>query len=124
MIKMIKNTMLNIYQNNPDKGAEFWKKYFDFKEISRFPFGNTTAYVLSLGGSYSITIFDKNDIKKMAPEVADNFPSILFTVDNIDELHDKLIADGQFASDIAPRGEQRTFYFNDGDDNYYAVISE
>ncbi|GEM_PF-6249393 len=120
---MIKNTMLNIYQNNPEKGVEFWKKYLGFKEVSRFEFGGTTAYVLSMGGSYSVTIFDKNEIKKLAPEVADNFPSILFTVDNIDELHEKLTADGQFASEIVPRGDQRTFYFNDGDDNYYAVIS-
>ncbi len=121
---MIKHTMLNIYQADVEKGVKFWKKYFGFQEIDSFPFGDSTAHVLSLGGTYSITFFDKTEMLKYSPEVAENFPSILFTLDNLEEVHGELKQDGYFVSDISPMGSSRTFYFNDGDDNYYAVKSE
>lgn len=68
----------------------------------------------------TITVFAKEFIQQVSPEVADNVPSILFEVDEIQDLHEKISA---LTDTCSPVTEMpfKTFNFASPSGLYFAV---
>lgn len=68
----------------------------------------------------TITVFAKEFIRQVSPEVMDNQPSILFETDDIEALHAKVVEQTNTASAINDV-PFKNFNFASPSGNYYAV---
>jgi lactoylglutathione lyase len=71
--------------------------------------------------SFALNIFDLAFIKEESPEVADNVPSIMFHSDDVEELYQKMQAQGIEVGELVEMGLQKVFNFANTDGLYFAV---
>lgn len=112
-----------LYVNDVKAEADFFLA-LGFSEVSRETIMDFETVVLApvAEGNARLQIFNIDFIRQMSPEVADDKPSILFTVDNIAELHNKVAAQGGFTSELQDMGGKHTFNFQSPNGSYFAFM--
>lgn len=85
------NICVNLYVKEVEKEVDFFRS-IGFLEIERHKMENSDSVVISplSDGNAFLQIWDIEFIKKVSPEVANDKPSLLFTVYNIEEMNEKL----------------------------------
>ncbi|MEG0077332.1 glyoxalase [Anaerorhabdus sp.] len=115
---MINKVRIMIYGNNIELLTEFWKFHFnaDVIESNDLPDG-TVNKVISISPNIEISLFNKEFIKKYSPEVSDSVPSLMFSTNEFDELHNRI----KSASDVMQINGIPCFNFSDPEGNYFVV---
>ena len=115
---MIKQTQVMLYVTNVETNRDFWVHDFGAKLVGEAPLPDGAKQVtLAVNAGLQLVLFPLDFIKKYSPEVAANVPSLLFEVDDVHALHDRLPGAGE----IERVGDQLTFNFADPDGHYFAV---
>ncbi|GAK47084.1 hypothetical protein LOSG293_020220 [Secundilactobacillus oryzae JCM 18671] len=97
-------------------------KYFGFEIVSDVKMVDGSKNVdIQVNEGMRLSLFSRDFIKQYSPEVLDNEPSLLFTVTNFEELHQKLANQGIKVGDIVPNGPHRAFNFPDNEGRYYGI---
>ncbi|MBF0746653.1 glyoxalase [Gemella sp. 19428wG2_WT2a] len=116
-----KNLGVMLYVEDVAKEKEFWKS-IGFEIVSETEMMSYEMFEMksNLESSITFTVFNKEFIKQVSPEVVDNQPSVLFETNNLEELHKKLEA----VTDTVGQIQEvpfRNFNFASPSGNYYAV---
>lgn len=120
---MFTNKMqLMLYVADVPAAIKFWQSLgfalIDQQEID----GTIVAEIApSPQAEVHFMLYDKEFIETHSPEVALNFPSIMFTVENITELYKKMQEQSVEVGDLIQMEEQLVFNFADNEGNYFAV---
>lgn len=69
----------------------------------------------------TIVMFPLAFIEKYSPEVSRETPSLMFEVENIEAVYEELKEKDVNVGELVEIPEMKTFNFNDGQDNYFAV---
>ncbi len=122
MIKKLANVML--YVEDIDMGVDFWtnKMRFTVKEELNL-MENFKGYEIASDAKSetTIVIFPRDFIEKYSPGVNLETPSLMFEVENIEETYEKLKEKGVDVGELVEIPGMKTFNFNDGQENYFAV---
>jgi len=112
-----------LYVNDVEMIADFLIQV-GFIEISRENIMDTVTIVIApcANSDARIQLFNHTFIKQMSPEVADNKPSLLFLVNNIDDYYNNVKDIAPRTSELVDMGGKRTFNFSDVEDNAYAFM--
>ena len=89
---------------------------FLLKEKRQGPYGSD-AYAIDAGGTIFV-LMNKALVEKFSPEVDLDMPSILFSVDDLDDAYQQLIDKHVNTSDIFELEGMRTFSFSDHEGHY------
>lgn len=123
MINIIGQVML--YVNNQDKSRDFWTEKLGFEVISEENNGQMRSIeVAPKGATTSIVLHNKEFVAKMNPEVNLGAPSIMFFVENLDELNRDLKNKNITVGEIVELPSGRVFNFADNEENYFAVMEK
>ena len=123
---MALNMCTMLYVSDVAAAAEFWKKV-GLIEVSRQNLGETETVIFALtaDGDARLQLFDIEFIRATSPEVADDVPSILFVVDDIETWHERVLAAGSsFVSEVQEMGGRKTFNFFDLDKKAFAFAGQ
>jgi len=115
------NVML--YVNDVEKSAAFWQS-IGFAQVSKQEMEGTIVVEISSTPTSHVrfTLYAKEFIRKMSPEVdCDSVPSILFEVNQIDKLHERMTELNLTVGQVQDMGGIKVFNFADIDGNYFAV---
>lgn len=95
------NVGVMLYVEDVAKEKEFWSS-IGFEIVSEMEMMGYSSFEMkpSLDSSLTLTVFAKEFIQQVSPEVADNVPSILFESKDLDALHAKVLAVTDTASPI------------------------
>ncbi len=122
---MINQTTIMLYVTDVEKSADFWQQGFNINHLETIQLPeNFLSVKLFLQDNFALQLFDKEFIARFSPEVATNSPSILFSTENIQELHNNLTKVSPFVSDISDQMGKKQFNFSDNDENFFAVTEE
>jgi hypothetical protein len=119
------NMITNLYVENVADEVDFFKG-IGFTEIINVPMGDYITVVLApvADGNARIQIFDIEFIRQNSPEVADSVPSVLFTVDEIEEIYEKIKPLAKMINPIVDTGSNLMFNFQSPNGIYFAVVKE
>ena len=117
------NICVNLYVKEVEKEVDFFRS-IGFLEIERHKMENSDSVVIAplSDGNAFLQIWDIEFIKKVSPEVANDKPSLLFTVDNIEEMNEKLKKITPTTSDLMEKKKKKAFNFQSPSGNYYAFM--
>ena len=117
------NICVNLYVKEVEKEVDFFRS-IGFLEIERHKMENSDSVVISplSDGNAFLQIWDIEFIKKVSPEVANDKPSLLFTVYNIEEMNEKLKKITPTTSDLMDANGKKAFNFQNPSGNYYAFM--
>ena len=122
MFKKLQSVM--VYVDDVEAAKEFWKTKFDFvvKETIELPEGYK-GYDLAPNeaAETTMTLFSKAFIEKYSPEVNLGTPSLMFEVENIEALYEESKNKGVEVGELIEILGTKTFNFQDGQSNYFAV---
>ena len=106
------NICVNLYVKEVEKEVDFFRS-IGFLEIERHKMENSDSVVISplSDGNAFLQIWDIEFIKKVSPEVANDKPSLLFTVYNIEEMNEKLKKITPTTSDLMDANGKKAFNF-------------
>ncbi|RZI49458.1 VOC family protein [Lactococcus kimchii] len=115
----------NLYVQNVKTEGEFFKT-IGFVEMARQKNGETETLIFAptAAGNARLQIWDIEFIRQVSPEVAEQKPSILFEVSDIQDWHEKVVAQGGFTSDLQEMGGKLTFNFQSPNGLYFAFMEE
>ncbi len=118
------NMCVNLYVRDVEKEVNFFTS-IGFLEIERHKMEDSDTVVITpvAGGNALLQIWDIEFIKKVSPEVAEDKPSILFTVNNIEEMHEKLKKITDTTGDLMDANGKKAFNFQSPSGNYYAFMT-
>ncbi|WP_213810888.1 VOC family protein [Jeotgalicoccus sp. WY2] len=122
MIKKLANVML--YVEDIDMAVDFWTKQLDFtvkEELDLME--NFKGYEVApdTESETTIVMFPLEFIEKYSPEVSRETPSLMFEVENIEAVYEKVKEKGINVGELVEIPGMKTFNFNDGQENYFAV---
>ena len=117
------NICVNLYVKEVEKEVDFFRS-IGFLEIERHKMENSDSVVISplSDGNAFLQIWDIEFIKKVSPEVANDKPSLLFTVYNIEEMNEKLKKITPTTSDLMDANGKKAFNFQSPSGNYYVFM--
>ena len=122
MIKKLANVML--YVEDIDKAVDFWtnKMNFTLKEELEL-MENFKGYEVApdMESETTIVMFPLAFIEKYSPEVSRETPSLMFEVENIEAVYEELKEKEVNVGELVEIPGMKTFNFNDGQENYFAV---
>lgn len=122
MIKKLANVML--YVEDIDMGVDFWtnKMRFTVKEELNL-MENFKGYEIAPDAESETTIvmFPRDFIEKYSPGVSLETPSLMFEVENIEAVYEEMKEKGVDVGELVEIPGMKTFNFNDGQENYFAV---
>ncbi|MBU0437325.1 VOC family protein [Staphylococcus succinus] len=121
---MKKLDQVMIYVDDQAKAVKFWKDVLGFVVISEEEMADGFKAVEIAPTNQvetSLSIIEKEFMRKYSPEVNIGTPSLMFKEENFDELYEKLKEKGLTGHDIIEMSGARVFNFQDGQDNYFAV---
>lgn len=122
MFKKLANVML--YVEDIDMARDFWtdKMSFTVKEELTL-MENFKGYEVAPDAESETTIvmFPIEFIEKYSPEVSQETPSLMFEVENIEGVYEKLKEKEVHVGELVEIPGMKTFNFNDGQENYFAV---
>lgn len=106
------------------KAKVFWTEKLEFvvKEEIDLP-EYFKGYVIAPDESAqtTMTLFSKDFIKKYSPEVSLGLPSLMFEVEEIEKLYEVSKNNGVKVGELVEIPGVKTFNFQDGQGNYFAV---
>ena len=113
-----------LYVKSVQAVADFWLTA-GFVEISRQGEGQELTIVLapSKESNARLQLWDIDFIRQVSPEVAESKPSLLFTVDNLEEWQAKIAQLTDTASEINNYQGMTNFNFADPEGNFYAFAA-
>lgn len=117
------NKKLNIMLYVKDVAAErdFWKAVgFTILEEKELMGSLSVDMAITADADTIFTLYDKETIRQMSPEVADNQPSILFQTSDLAALHEKVATHAPVCNPISDV-PFRHFNFATPSGEYYAV---
>lgn len=119
MISKKVNVML--YVDRISEELEFWKT-IGFKILKNEVYSDQPNFEMTTSEDSTLvfTVYDKEFIKRVSPEVADNQPSVLFETDDLDSLHKEIEAASTFVTEIN-EVPFRNFAFQTPSGSFYAV---
>lgn len=119
---MINGMTLMLYVKNVNRAVNFWKE-LGFEELVRIPLEGSETVVISNDdfGNVTLQLYGIDYVRETNPELAENKPTILFSTDDIMDLHEKINTVTRQVGDVVPAGDDYTFTFNDLDGNQFAV---
>ncbi|MDU0461285.1 VOC family protein [Staphylococcus ureilyticus] len=121
---MEKLNQVMLYVDDQSKAVDFWKNTMGFAVLSEEALAEGYKAVEIAPNNEvetSISIMEKEFIKKYSPGVNLGTPSLMFKAFNFDELYTKLKDMGLTGHDIIEMSGTRVFNFQDGQGNYFAV---
>src|SRR5699024_3517057 len=113
-----------IYVDNKEQSVAFWTRDLGFvikSEDIIYDDYKSEEVARSLDSHSSIVIFDRAFIWEDSAEVTLCTPSLMFQVENLDELYANFNNKGIRVGDIVETPDGRVFNFSDDEDNYFAV---
>lgn len=122
MIKKLMNVML--YVEDIDQAVDFWTNRLGFTVKNELDLmENFKGYEIAaeVGSETTLVLFPLEFIEKYSPEVSRETPSLMFEVENIEETYEKFKDKGVHVGELVEIPDMKTFNFNDGQDNYFAV---
>lgn len=122
MIKKLMNVML--YVEDIDQAVDFWTNRLGFTVKNELDLmENFKGYEIApeAGSETTLVLFPLEFIEKYSPEVSRETPSLMFEVENIEETYEKFKDKGVHVGELVEIPDMKTFNFNDGQDNYFAV---
>jgi lactoylglutathione lyase len=121
---MVFNMCVNLYVKDVEEEVKFFKS-IGFLEIERHKMENSDSVVIAplTDGNAFLQIWDIEFIKKVSPEVANDKASLLFTVNNIEEMHEKLKNLTDTTGDLMEANGKKAFNFQSPSGNYYAFMA-
>ena len=122
MIKKLANVML--YVKDIDMAVDFWTTKLGFtvkEELDLME--NFKGYEVApdMESETTIVMFPLAFIEKYSPEVSRETPSLMFEVENIEAMYEELKEKEVNVGELVEIPGMKTFNFNDGQDNYFAV---
>jgi predicted lactoylglutathione lyase len=110
-----------LYVKDVNAIAKFWKRV-GFVELDRqFIMDSETVVIApSETSDARLQLFDIEFIKRVSPEVADNKPSLLMLVDELEKWHAKIKGIATNVGDIQDNGGKGAFNFSDPEGTYFA----
>lgn len=118
------NVEIMIYVNNEIENAKFFQQALGGSLYEETMFDKSKKMTLVLEDSVSLVFFKISFIEQVSPEVLNNSPSLLFQVENVEEVYQKIASLNQNISELSSIGSKRTFNFSDLENNYYAIIEK
>ncbi|MCL2677330.1 MAG: glyoxalase [Streptococcaceae bacterium] len=118
------NMCTNLYVKDVNSIASIFKA-IGLAELHREKVGESDTVILAplVEGNARLQLWDIEFIRSTSPEVADDKPSLLFTVDNIEEIHEKAKNSGaSVVSDIQEHMGKQSFYFATPEEQYFAFM--
>ncbi|HBV23509.1 MAG TPA: glyoxalase/bleomycin resistance/extradiol dioxygenase family protein [Jeotgalicoccus sp.] len=122
MIKKLANVML--YVQDIDMAVDFWTNQLGFTVKEKLDLmENYKGYEVASDAESETTIvmFPLEFIEKYSPEVSRETPSLMFEVENIEAVYEELKEKGVNVGELVEIPGMKTFNFNDGQENYFAV---
>lgn len=122
MIKKLANVML--YVQDIDMAVDFWTNQLGFTVKEKLDLmENYKGYEVAPDAESETTIvmFPLEFIEKYSPEVSRETPSLMFEVENIEAVYEELKEKGVNIGELVEIPGMKTFNFNDGQENYFAV---
>ena len=113
-----------VYVNNQDKVAKFWTDVMAFSIVDQFDNGQGFKWIEVAPSSEcetSLVLHSKEFVAKMAPELHLGTPSLMFFVDDLDDLYSSLVSKSVTVGEIVTMPTGRVFNFADNEGNYFAV---
>lgn len=123
-IEMEKLNQVMLYVDDQSKAVDFWENIMGFVVLSEEALAEGYKAVEIAPNNEvetTISIMEKEFIKKYSPSVNLGTPSLMFKASNFDELYKKLKDKGLTGHDIIEMSGTRVFNFQDGQGNYFAV---
>ncbi|MEG0328158.1 MAG: hypothetical protein RR565_09165 [Erysipelothrix sp.] len=118
------NVEIMIYVDNEIENAKFFKQAFGGSLYEETMFDESKKMTLVLEDSVSLVFFKRSFIEQVSPEVLSNRPSLLFQVENVEDVYRKITNLKQNVSELSYLESKRTFNFSDLENNYYAIIEK
>lgn len=125
MISKIGQIML--YVNNQDEALNFWTEKLGFHVVSEENNGQGMRWIEiapTKGAETSIILHNKEIVAKMSPGLNLGTPSLMFIVENLDQLHSDFSNKNIKMGEIVNMPSGRVFNFADNEDNYFAVMEK
>jgi len=125
MISKVGQIML--YVNNQDEALNFWTEKAGFAVIAEENNGQGLRWIEiapTKDAETTIILHNKEFVAKMSPGLNLGTPSLMFVVDNLDQLHGDLSNKNVKVGDIVTMPSGRVFNFADFEDNYFAVMEK
>lgn len=111
-------TRIMLYVSDVAKLTQFWEKTLGAKTVERVQLPEKHfANVLAVDESTELALFSNAFVQKYSPEVADNRPSLMFLVSDLDAAHARI----KGATPIVDDAGTRAFGFPDPDGHYFAM---
>ncbi|WP_461244294.1 VOC family protein [Secundilactobacillus muriivasis] len=115
---MVEKTRIMLYVSDVDQLAEFWENTLGATQVADMALpDNCHAPILSVDPHTELALFSNDFIAKYSPEVADNQPSLMFFVRDLDAAHERI----KGATPIVDDAGTRAFGFPDPDGHYFAL---
>jgi predicted lactoylglutathione lyase len=114
--------VLVLYVKNVNRAADFWLG-LGFEELQRITLDESLSIILSNAdfGNVTIQLYDLDFVEKSMPEVVVVNPSLIFSVEDIDEAHALVEKETKKLTPIAAIGEDYSFSFYDHEGLQYAA---
>ncbi|WP_436867709.1 VOC family protein [Staphylococcus shinii] len=121
---MEKLNQVMLYVDDQAKSVEFWTDILGFVVVSEEEMAEGFKAVEVAPKNdieTSISIIEKEFMKKYSPEISVTTPSLMFKEKELDALYEKLKEKGLTGHEIIEMSGRRVFNFQDGQGNYFAV---
>lgn len=125
MIRELKQVM--VYVDDVERVVKFWEEQLGFVVMNRTEAsdGSLIAEIAPhTDAETSIVLFSKSFIRSNSPELELSTPSLMFSTNDLTDLHEKLTTQGVPVGQIVDIQGLRTFNFSDPEENYFAVTEE
>lgn len=113
-----------VYVNDPKAVAEFFVNKLGFTQFN-VKFNATGVFSVEVSPNSTsdalLEFFSKSLVKKIAPELSTDMPSICFSSYGLNDLRDKLASRDVNVGEIVEIAGSVTFNFTDIEGNYYSV---
>lgn len=111
-------TRIMLYVSDVEKLTNFWEQTLNAKLVATIQLPKQYfANVLSVDETTELALFSNTFVQEFSPEVADNQPSLMFFVADLDAAHARI----KGATPIVDDAGTRAFGFPDPDGHYFAL---
>lgn len=111
-------TRIMLYVSDVEKLTEFWQQTLNAQLVDTIQLPkNHFANVLAVDETTELALFSNAFVQEFSPEVADNQPSLMFFVKDLDAAHARI----KGATPIVDDAGTRAFGFPDPDGHYFAL---
>jgi lactoylglutathione lyase len=113
---------ITLYVNSQDEAKKFWTEKMGFTVTFEQPMGPGVVWieVSPKNAETSLVLYSKAMMEQQNPNIVAH-PSVIFSTDNIEDLHTTLTSNGVVVEPIQSLPYGKMFNFLDPDGNRYMV---